>query len=145
MRKNHRPYGDQAAAHAVEVTQHTDSALREGTYFHAPWAPIGSGLVLLLGFWSWASIPVLHLPYTDPSWNTSLRDEGIAVLLVIAGLRLLYSPRNRLAAAVAILCGLALVAFGIWMPHSAGRGMLSEIITGVAAVGAALVALVPRR
>jgi hypothetical protein len=145
MRKDHRPYGDQAAEHATELTRRTEDLLRSGTRFHAPWAPIGSVLVLVLGFWSWASIPVLHLPYTDPAWNTSLRDEGIAVLLVIAGLRLLYSPRDRLAATVAILAGLALVAFGIWMPHSADRGMLSEVITGVAVVGAALVALVPRR
>jgi hypothetical protein len=145
MNKDHKPYGDAAAVHAAQVTQHSDALLRRGTGLHAPWAPIGSALVLVLGIWCWASIPVLHLPYTDPSWNTSLRDEGIAVLVTLAGLRLLYAPRNRPAAALAVACGLAMVAFGIWMPHSVERGVVSEIITGVAVVGSALIAVVPRR
>jgi hypothetical protein len=135
-----QPYGEQAARHAGEVTRHSDALLERSKGQPAPLAPIGAVLVIVLGLWVWASIPILHLPYTDPAWNTSLRDEGAAVVMTLAGLRLLFSPRSTLSALMAAAAGLALVVSGIWAPHIVERSALNEIITGAAAILAAVTA-----
>ena len=134
------PYGEQAARHAGEVTRHSDALVERSKGQPAPLAPIGAVLVVVLGLWAWAAIPILHLPYTDPAWNTSLRDEGAAVVLTLAGLRLVFAPRSSLSTLLASAAGVALITSGIWAPHSVDRSAVNELVTGVAAVLAAVTA-----
>ena len=138
------PYGDRAAARAAEVTRRTRVLHQRAAAWHPSLAPVGSGLVLVLGIWTWVAIPALDLPYTNSAWNTSLRDEGVAVLVTLAGVRLCLSPGGKVAASIALLCGLAMVAFGIWLPHVVERGMVDEVVTGVALVVAAVIAMASR-
>lgn len=138
-------YGDRAAANAAEATRRTRELHARAAAWHPSLAPIGSGLVLVLGIWTWLSIPIMDLPYTNTAWNTSLRDEGVAVLVTLAGVRLCLAPGSKGAALLALLGGLALIAFAIWLPHVAERGMVTGLVTGAALVVAALIAMAPRK
>lgn len=137
-------YGAGAGAHAAELTRQTRELHRKAAAWHPPLAPLGSGLLLALGVWTWVSIPVFDLPYTNTAWNTSQRDEAIAVLVTLAGARLCFSPGGKVAATIAMVCGLAMVAFGIWLPHTVERGMVVETATGALVVVAAVIAMAPR-
>lgn len=136
-------YGERAAANAAEATRRTRELHARAAACHPSLAPIGSGLVLALGIWTWVAIPVLDLPYTNTAWNASLRYEGVAVLVTLAGVRLCLSPGGKVAASIALLCGLASVAFGLWLPHTVERGMVVAILTGAALVVAAVIAMAP--
>ncbi len=138
-----KPYGDRAAEQAAEASRRTHELRERAAAWHPPLAPIGAGLLLLLGIVTFVAVPALNLPYTGAAWNTSLRDEGIAVIVALAGARLCVRSGAKVAALVALVCGLAMVAFGTWLPHSAPRGTIMEIALGAAISVSAVIALAP--
>lgn len=140
-----QPYGRRAAHRAAELTERSQATLDASTGTPVSWAPIGSAMVVALALWLWCTKPLLHLPYTGEAWNTATRDEGVAALVLLAGLVLWFRPRNTVAAAVAVLGGLALVAFGLWADHEVQRSAVNEVLTGIAVVVGATAAKARRR
>ncbi|HET6562682.1 MAG TPA: hypothetical protein VFG72_12465 [Marmoricola sp.] len=141
---DHKPYGEHAARNTAKLAARTETLLDRSARSSIPLASIGSTLVVLLGFWLWVSVPVLYHPDTAAGWDTALREEALAVPLILAGLALRVWPRNLPAVVVAAVGGLVLVAVGIWAPHGVDRSAVSEVVTGVAVLGAALMARAPR-
>jgi hypothetical protein len=140
MTQTHQPYGEHAAQHAAEVASRTRTMLEARTGGPFLLAPMASVAVAALGFWLWVSNPVLSTPFSAGGWDTALRDEGISILVILAGLAMVWRPGNRVAAVVAVAGGLALLALGTWAHHDVARATVNELGTGFAIVVATLIA-----
>lgn len=136
----HHPYGETAARNGASLTMRTEALHEAAARTPLPLASIGSTLVVVVGFWLWLSIPVLHLADGGTGWNTSLRDEALAVAVILAGLTLRLHPRSTVGAIAAGAAGLVLVGCGAWAPHADPTGAVNEVATGVLAVAAATLA-----
>jgi len=113
--------------------------------------------LVIVGLWLLFGEFTLHYPFNVAGNSTSLRDQGFAVIVTLAGLRLWWTTRRRpgsietpagraggVSSAVAGLCGVLLVASGLLEPHGGRAGGINEIACGVVAVITAVLAR-PRR
>lgn len=128
---------------AAWLTHRTEDVLRSTT--HAPMRSMSkAAAVVLLGLGVWLLFGqwVLNLPFTGAATTTGTRDEGFAVVVTLAGLRLLlHGGRSITASAVAILCGVLLVCSGVFFEHSATRAAVNEIFSGGIALLCAIASL----
>jgi hypothetical protein len=101
---------------------------REG---HSPTAPLGAYLLVVLAVWLLIGQWLLGYRYTDPGQNAALRDQGFAVVVGLAGIRLAVAPHSRPATLVGLLAGILLVLAGALLPHSTTQAAANEVVTGV--------------
>ncbi len=106
----------------------------------AGWAPVAGWLLL--------SVTVVLVvaqgsvvAHTTTGRDNGYRDTGLAILIGLAGLRLIQTPgRHLITAGVTLVCGAALVANGLVADHDRTVTVVVEVAAGCVAVLCALVA-----
>jgi hypothetical protein len=122
---------EEAHERAARLTRRTEQVLRAST--DAPMRSLSrAGAVVLLGLGVWMLVGqwVLSLPLTSSASSTGTRDEGFAVLLSLAALRLLVAGRSAVATGIVVVCGVLLVCSGSFLDHSAPRAAVNEVVCG---------------
>jgi peptidoglycan/LPS O-acetylase OafA/YrhL len=131
-----------ARQHAADLAHRNERLMDAVT--DAPmrsWSRAGAVVLLAVGVWLLVGQWVLSLPLTATADTTATRDEGFAVLLVLAAVRLLVTRRSPTATGVALLGGVLLVCSGLLLEHTATRAAVDELVCGVLAVLCALATL----
>lgn len=132
------------AEHAEQVSRRADATrhrlLEASARVGRPnLAPLGGGLVLLTCAWltvaQWSIYPMSLV-----GQNNALRDLGVAVVVTLAGLRVVVAGPRMVASAVILAGGAALVLFGALMPHHSSGVRLNELACGLLLVLGALMA-----
>jgi hypothetical protein len=131
------------AAHLTRRSERLLAAATEGPM--RSWSRAGALLLMLLAVWLLIGSWVLSLPLTAVADSTSTRDEGFAVVLGLAALRLLVAGRSPVATGVALLGGVLLVSAGLLAAHGSTRSADNEVICGVVALLCGLATLDRRR
>lgn len=131
---------EKARRRAAFVTEQTRALLESRTHAPAPpLRPIGVAVLLVLGVWLLIAQYALGYPFTVLGQNSALRDLGPGLVVLLAGFRLRQAGPSRVATALCALCGIALLVFGLAVPHDAARVQWNEIVSGLLVlVGAAL-------
>jgi len=132
----------EARERAAQVTRRSEDALRAAT--GAPMRSLsraGSLVLLALGVWLLVGQWLLSFPFTSVASSTGLRDEGVAVVISLAALRLLTAGRSGTATSVAVLGGVLLVCSGLLADHSTSRAAVNEVACGVVAILSAIATL----
>lgn len=134
---------EEAHEHAADLTRRNEALMAAAT--DAPMRSMsraGAVVLLLLGVWLVFGQWLLSLPLTSVATTTGTRDEGFAVLVTLAALRLLvHGGRSIAASGVAILCGVLLVCSGVFFEHSATRAAVNEVVCGGVALLCGIAAL----
>ncbi len=102
------------------------------------WSPIAVWVSLVIGAWLLVGQGVLSYPFTVVGQNTGLRDSGFAVAVTLASLRLVVTPRSGPATGVLAVCGVLLVAAGLWSGHDSGLTQVNELTCGAVLAVASL-------
>ena len=134
----HDPQADHTSAELEEQRKRIlDDAMRAE---RPSLRPVGAVLVLTVCVWllvaQWSVYPT-----TFVGQNNALRDLGVGIVLALAALRLGLVGRSPRVSAVVALGGVALVLFGLVMPHDSVGIAVSEIICGVLVLVSALLTL----
>jgi hypothetical protein len=135
-----------AAERAGDLTRRSDRILREVTRTPFPaWGPLGAVAVLVTGTWLFVGQWVLSYPFTVTGQDTAVRDTGFAVVVILAGFRLLVVASSRSAAVTAVLMGALLTWSALAFPHEAQRAEVNELVCGITLVLGGAVGLLSRR
>lgn len=117
--------------HARLVTRRTDAAMARTSHSPMPsFFPMAAVGLLVLGAWTFLAQFVLDFSFTVTGQNTALRDTGLAVVLLLAGLFLRLVGPSRIATLVCLAAGVLLVVSGVVAPHTGVAARASEIVTG---------------
>lgn len=109
-----------------------------------PWSPAAAGVLLLVGVWLVVGQWMLVYQFTIHGQNNALRDTGFAIVVSLAGLRLLVARRSTPATGIAVVCGVLLVCAGLWASHSTARAQVNELVCGALVLVCAVATLVDR-
>ena len=131
---------DAARRRAAFVTEQTRALLASRTHAPAPpLRPIGVTALLVLGVWLLIAQYALGYPFTVLGQNSALRDLGPGLVVLLAAFWLRQCGPSRVATALCLLSGVALLVFGFAVAHDAVRVQWNEILSGLLVmIGAAL-------
>lgn len=133
--------GSRASKDAIRSNQTThelEAAARHPAPVH--WAPVAGGLLLLVAAVLMMSQWELVAPSTTGRGN-SFRDTGLAIVLGLAGLRLVVAPgRHAISVGITLLAGLGLVVGGLVADHDHVGLAILEFISGCIAILCSLTA-----
>jgi hypothetical protein len=126
------------AVESNEVTRGLEAAGNQPT--SVPWAPAAGWLLLLVT----AGLTVSQWELVSPNAtgrSNSFRDAGLAILLGLAGLRLVVAPgRHSIATGITLLAGLGLVFGGVLARHTHRGLTVVEVGAGTIAILCSLIA-----
>jgi hypothetical protein len=114
-----------------------ERSMRQGL---GPTVPIGAGLVLLVCVWIFIGQGAMY-PNSAVGEHHVVLDVVVAIVLALAGLRLLLGGPRRWLSAVVALGGVVLILFGVSLSHESSGVSVDEIVCGLLVLLGALLTL----
>ncbi len=131
-----RAVGPEVEARAAQLTARQHHILsRTASAPHRRWRPAAAWMLVVVGAWLVIGQWALNYPFTVVGQDNALRDLGLAVVVVLCGLRLRLPTRSPVASALCALSGALLVASALLLPHDSVVVSANELLTGLAVLG----------
>ncbi len=131
-----RAVGPDAEQKARSLTEREHEYLTRSAATAAPsLRPLAAFTLLLAGAWLLVGQWVLAYPFTVVGQNSTLRDVGFSVLVVLAALRLRLPTRSLVSSSICLLSGGLLVLSAWVLPHDSSVVRVNELVTGLVVIG----------